>query len=160
MVEFALIFPLFLLLVFGSLEASAAFYARSTVGLATSDAARTGSIQVHASTSDQRVIDEVLERTGRAFGIDIQRIVIYKASDLSSDPPEECITGVATTDCAVYEPADFESASCAGGWCPSMRRSDDLLGVWVQTEFYGMSGMSPLKFTWRDKAVMLVEPKL
>ena len=42
LVEFALVAPIFFLLVFGMIEASALLFARNTLGLAASDAAREG----------------------------------------------------------------------------------------------------------------------
>jgi len=161
MVEFAMVFPLFMLLVFGSLEASAAFYARTTVGLATADSARAASISVYNSTSDKDVIEEITELTDLTFGVDVERIVIYKATNFDSEPSASCIAGAAGPDCAVYEPSDFELGICgAGSWCPTDRQTDDLIGVWVQSRFDGMSGISPLEFMWQDKAVTIVEPKL
>ncbi len=43
---------------------------------------------------------------------------------------------------------------------PAVRRGDDLLGVWVDAEYDGLSGITPLVFDWDDRAIVLVEPEI
>jgi len=153
MIEFALIAPVFFLLLFTIIEGSAAFYARNTIGLAIADSARAGSI----GGSDADVITKTVASTDKAFGSDVELIIIYKASDVDSEPEASCIAGVSGPSCAVYGPSSFVSPTCSG-WCKADRNADDLLGVWVRTKFNGITGANPFNFTWIDKSITIVEP--
>ncbi len=159
LVEFALVAPLFFLLIFAIIEGSALFYARNTIGLAAADASRAGSIDSFAADADVGIVKSLADAEDRVFGAKIDRIIIFRAEEDGAIPSAGCRSGVSDSTCAVYEPANFDSPSCSG-WCPSNRQPDDLLGVWVETTYEGLSGMNPFNVTWSEQRFSLVEPEL
>jgi hypothetical protein len=161
-VEFALVAPLVIFLLFAIVEAGFGFSAMQTSTIAVSDAARAGSIARDAPDADQQVLAVLASRLDGLAGAEVVRVVTYEATSPSGEPPAACRSGTSVAGCNVYPGAVLgnpASATCSG-WCPSQRATGDLLGVWVATEYDGMSGMTPMTFVFRDSAVVGIEPRI
>lgn len=161
-VEFALVAPLLIFLVFGIIEAGFAFYGREATALAVSDASRAGSIQRNDAAADREILTLLGGRLDRAAGTSFTRVVVYEAATLTDPPPAACIAGSPVTGCNVYGPAALAnpaSATCTG-WCPADRETDDLLGVWVGVRYDSLTEIVPLNFDFGDWAVTRIEPQV
>ncbi len=159
MVEFALVFPVFVFFIFAIIDGSAAFHSRNTMGAAVADTVRGGAISGRAIDSDEKIVKGIIARSDNALATNVQRIVIFKADMRDPNPTDDCKAGIASSECAVYEKDNFDSPVCLGGWCPPDRNTDDWIGVWVLSEFEGLTGMNPFDFSWTDRAVTIVEPE-
>ena len=125
-----------------------------------------GSIERDSTDADQQIIQELRRREEVAVANDLVPVVIYRADTAQDEPPIGCQNGVAADGCNVYErnelaaPALVCTPAKAGGWCPSERRGDDLIGVWVVSEYVGVTGSSLFDGTFTDRAVSRIEPEI
>lgn len=158
-VEFALIAPLFFFFIFTVIESSSFLYARNTVGMANTDVARDASIAASKGTTDNEIVNKLVQYNNRTFGVELKRIVIYKASDLSSEPDDSCKQGTSGPTCAVYDAEDFVSPVCKG-WCGKDRRPDDYLGIWTLTNYSSIARIGIFDMDWTDHSVVLLEPEV
>ncbi len=162
-VEAVLVTPLFLLLIFGVVETGVAVMNWNAVHGAAREGARAASVNGSADRADFSVLTEVKERMRTATG-DVRYVIVFKASNVQSDPPTACVVsaqsggnGVADL-CNVYYTADLARPSSdfsQGGatqadvkW-PAYKRVDwmngpvDLVGVHVVMNHYGFTGIIP-----------------
>lgn len=150
-VEFAVISIILVILIFGVVEGGLAFRAKLSVSNSADEGARRGSVAAKDPFADYEVLQQI-----KAHSISpetITTIVIYKADDSTSPPPDACkVASSSTLECNRYVTTDLlrprgDFGSCGaldGSWCPSDRSSDlrsgDLLGVWIDAEFDSPSG--------------------
>lgn len=117
MVEFALVLPLFLLLVLSVMEFGMAFKTHLAYDQAITDAARAGS----AAGVDSNADGEILTALSAALGGDhlnsIQRVMIYRAAPTTGLPD-----GSGDVDTYTYNPSS-QSFVISGtvGWSPNIR---------------------------------------
>ncbi len=177
-VEFALVLPIVVLLLFGIVEMSFAFHGYQSTRLAMNDGLREGSVARRDSHADRQIAAAVQRRLRAAGGSEIERLVVFRAASPNAQPSASCQNGVADASCSVYTraqvaamattpcyPADGCAAlTCTSGWCPSNRRDGDLLGVWVRVRYRGITGLLnnglSARATFRDVGVLPIEPRV
>ena len=157
LVEFALVAPLFFLLIFGMIEGAALFFARNTLGLSASDAVREAALASDAS--DDEILAAIRRGADNAFGSSIDSVIIYRAQDNGSRPTDACLGGTSTGDCTVYTGADLGATSVTcSGWCD--RGHPDGLGIWIEADYDGLTGINPFPLSWSVQKFALIEPGL
>ena len=159
LVEFALVAPLFFLLVFGMIEGAALFFARNTIGLAASDAVREASLASNAT--DEDVLSVIARAEDNAFGSNITRVILFRAEDEKAEPSSACLTGGGDSDCVVYDGSVLGSTTfpaCTAGWCN--RSNPDGIGVWIVADYDGLTGLNPFPISWTVQKFALIEPGL
>ncbi len=169
-VEFALLAGLFILIVFGIIEVGLTFRAQHSLDHGTAQAARAGTVAGPSALADYKVL-EVLQDELASSADDIDRVVIYKATQPDQDPPAACLVGQPSSPalaCNVYLPADlnraeadFGSCTLERSWCPTDRvatlNNPDYLGVWVQAQHRSPTGILPDR-TITERMVLPLEP--
>lgn len=161
-VEFALVVPLLIFVLFAIIEAGFGFYSQQATTIAISDAARAGSVLRDDPTADRQILQVLADRVDGVRGTEVVRIVTFEATSPGDAPPTACVTGAGAVGCNVYDGSvlDNPAGATCSGWCPSERRTGDLLGVWVHADFDGLSGMTPMTLKIRDAAIVAIEPEI
>ncbi len=168
LVEFALVAPLLLTVIFGTIEFCFLFQSANTVDFAASEGARVGAILGPTdSAADSKIIQAIFDATTNGSGLlfsQITMIEIFKSDESGAIPP--ALTSCAqTTNEDVY---DGQGNACPGtlGWPPSVRNatfnSADYLGVritfvynWVTSFVSAAQGQ--LQMT--SVSIQLIEPQ-
>lgn len=170
-VEMALIGMLVFGLLFAIIEVSMAFRTRNSVGNAVASGVRAASVGTNNDTADYNTVRAVADALD-ITGVDITRIVIYRATSPTDDPSATCSGGLSVTgECNVYTPAHFALTAAEFGcgvtapdrfWCPTSRGADvgslDLIGVEITAEHRYMTGFLGDSFTFTTNSVLPVEP--
>lgn len=175
-VESALALPLFLLLIFGTMEFGLAFRSYLTLSNSTRDAARFASTLGRDADSDFQVINEaVLNLSGLRAG-SIRKIIIFKAtgptSTTKSGALAACQTGSVTGLCNTYMGGSISTNSANYGcnytspdrfWCPASRKialtdPPDFVGIYIEIRHTGVTGVIGMTRDFSDEYVMRLEP--
>ena len=177
LVEFALVAPVLLLLIFGAFEYGMFFKDYLTVSNTTRTGARVGSAAGSGADADYQILQAVkAAATALPGGANsIQQISIYRATSAGGGPSATCQTSSSSADkCNTYTAAAFAqpvtSFGCGAGsidsvWCPTTRVDSqalgpDYLGVWVKTTHGFVTKLFGSSRTITDSVVMRVEPKM
>ena len=160
LVEFALVMPLLAFIIFGILDVGFGMQAREAVSLSLSDAARAGALARSETDADAQIVGAIAERLETAVGVEINRVVVYQADGILSEPSPGCQAGTIEPGCNVYTTVETLPGACTGGWCPEDREADDLIGVWIDVEYTTITDYSPFDLQWSDHAVVIVEPEI
>ena len=179
LVEFALVAPVFLLVIFGILEFGLAFKDYLTVTNTSRSSARVASAGGADVDADYAIIQS-LSRESSAMSVgDIQRMVVYRASGPGDPVPASCAAGNSAAGvCNVYTVSDFQRPPAAWGclsptsldgwWCPTSRKvaitaanggPPDYVGVWVKARHNFITGLFGANLTFTDQTVMRIEPR-
>jgi Flp pilus assembly protein TadG len=183
MVEAALLTPILVFILFGTLEFGLAFRTFLTTSNASSAGARMASIQGNRLQADFEIL-KAIRGASTAIAIDdIQYVVIFKASGPNMAVPAGCKTAsqnVGTTaaplagSCNRYLPADLKLAAMPGTWtcsvgpmvnyCPPTRKvglndPPDYLGVYIETKHNWITGLFGSSITMSDTAITRLEPQ-
>ncbi len=168
LVEFALVAPLLLLVIFGILEFCFLYQSIDTADFAAREGARVGAVLGPSdSGADSKILQAIQTATSSGVGLlfsQIQTIEIFKSDENGTVPPPlASCTQVANED--VY---DGQGNQCPGtlGWPPSARiatfNASDYLGVritfaynWV-TSFVSAAGG---QFQLSSVSIQLIEPQ-
>lgn len=167
LVEFALVAPLLLLVIFGTIEFCFLYQSLNTVDFAAREGARVGAVLGPTDVNaDSKIIQAIFSATSNGTGLlfsQIKMIEIFKSSENGSVP-------AALTSCAsapnedVY---DGQGNQCGTlNWPPSMRNATfnaaDYLGVritfaynWVTSFVSAARG----QFTLTSVSIQLIEPQ-
>lgn len=175
-VESALALPLFLLLIFGTMEFGLAFRSYLTLSNSTRDAARFASTLGRDADADFQVVNEVVANmTGFRAGT-IKKIVIFKAtgptSTTASGPLAACRTASVTGLCNTYLAGSISTNSANYGcnytspdrfWCPAGRKvavadPPDYIGIYIEIRHTGLTGVIGMTRDFSDEFVMRLEP--
>jgi hypothetical protein len=171
LVEFALVAPLLLLVIFGTIEFCFLYQSINTVDFAAREGARVGAVLGPTDASaDSKIIQAIFAATSNGTGLlfsQIQMIEIFRSSENGSVPPP-------LASCAQQATPPFEDVydgrgnACPGtlGWPPSARNatfnSADYLGVritfaynWVTSFVSAARG----QFTLTGVSIQLIEPQ-
>lgn len=167
LVEFSLVALLLLTICLGIFEMGTAWSTNQLVTQAARSGARSGS-QVGINTDADEAIVKAVEAALGDSGPNLERIVVYKATDVNGAMPPQCVTaakpGIANL-CSVYDAADFATygAFVNGAWDPTTRNNElataDQLAVRVEirepflTGFFGQG-----TYGMNDTAIMRIEP--
>ena len=175
-VESALALPLFLLLIFGTMEFGLAFRSYLTLSNSTRDAARFASTLGKDADADFQVINEAVSNLSSFKAGDIRKIVIFKAtgptSTTASGPLAACLTASVTNLCNTYLGPNITINSTDYGcnytspdrfWCPTSRKvatSDppDYIGIYIEVRHHGLTGVLGMTRDFHDEFVMRLEP--
>jgi len=177
LLEFALVAPVLLLLIFGAFEYGMFFKDYLTVSNTTRTGARVGSAAGSSADADYQILQAVKAAANALPGgaASIEQISIYRAASAGGGPTSTCQTTSSVTDrCNTYTGAVFTQPAskfgCGAGsldsaWCPTTRVDSqalgpDYIGVWVKTthgfvtKFFGSSR------SITDSVVMRIEPRV
>jgi Flp pilus assembly protein TadG len=174
MLEFAIVAPLLLLLLFGIVEFGLAWRSYLTVSNSTRAGARVASDMGNDPLADWNALQAVRTGLRKAPANALQRVIIFDASS-SGVPTAECRAGTPRAGvCNVYAPADLNRPSTAfgtcggtsldGPWCPASREvrqsmGADYVGVWIEYRHSYISSWLPGGgITIDDGTVMRLEP--
>jgi Flp pilus assembly protein TadG len=177
LVEFALVAPVLLLLIFGAFEYGMFFKDYLTVSNTTRTGARVGSAAGSSADADYQIIQAVKgAATALPGGANaIQQISIYRASSTGGGPTTTCQTTSSSADrCNTYTASVFSQPATAFGcgagsvdsaWCPTTRVDSqaigpDYIGVWVKTSHGFVTKLFGSSKTITDSVVMRIEPKM
>lgn len=174
LVEFAIIAPLLLLLVFGMVEFGLAFKDRLTVSSATAAAARIGSVVGNEADADYAALQALTAGLNGAFDpSDITRVVIYKSDSSGSfsagDANYYLYDGsnpLCTWDPCPQPGANFEGYGAPSNWGDPATRNTllpdpDVFGVRIEFQHEWMTTILPWMSTpanWTDDARVRLEP--
>lgn len=177
LLEFALVAPVLLLLVFGAFEYGMFFKDYLTVSNTTRTGARVGSAAGSNADADYQILQAVKAAATALPGgsNSIERITIYRSTSAGGGPSATCqTTSSAAEKCNAYTASAFTQPAtkfgCGGGsidfvWCPTTRVDSqavgpDYLGVWVKTTHGFVTKMFGTSKTITDSVVMRIEPKM
>jgi Flp pilus assembly protein TadG len=176
-VEFAVIAPLVMLLVFGIVEFGLAFSIKLNVETAARTGARVGSSLRNDPKADYNLLQSVKSALNDNLS-NVQYVVVYKSTNANGAIPAGC-SGAAPTsqngNCNVYTGAQLSSlteasfGTCTPAtpdhyWCPTSRQAvqsvgNDYLGVLVMVKTSAVTRMFGSFFPVQANAVMQLEPK-
>lgn len=172
LVEFALVAVLLLTIAFGVFEFGTAWSKSQLVTQAARSGGRTGAqvgtgLSSPGISADESIVQAVEAGLGGSAG-NLQRIVIYKATDPDGALPPSCETvappGVAGL-CSVYDAGDYANygAWVDGAWSPASRdngiNTADFIGIRVEIEEPLLTGFFGTgTYEINDTAVFRIEP--
>ncbi|MFN8050621.1 MAG: TadE/TadG family type IV pilus assembly protein [Acidimicrobiales bacterium] len=175
-VESALVLPIFLLLVFGTMEFGLAFRSYLTLSNSTRDAARFASTLGKDADADFQIINEAVNDLGGMHAGNVTKIIIFKATGPSSTTASgalaACRTGSVANLCNTYTGANITTDSTKFGcnytspdryWCPTSRKvakSDppDYIGVYIMVHHQSLTGVLGMTRDFSDEFIMRLEP--
>lgn len=177
LVEFALVAPVLMLLIFGGFEYGMFFKDYLTVANTTRTGARVGSAAGSSADADYQILQSVKAAAAALPGgsASIQQISIYKSASAGGAPTTTCQTTSSATDkCNTYTASAFSQPAskfgCGTGsidsvWCPTTRIDSqavgpDYIGVWVKTTHGFVTKLFGTSRTITDSVVMRIEPKI
>ncbi len=174
-VEFAVILPLLVVLLFGVVEMGLAFRSRLTVSSAVQSAARIGSVLGTDGQADFATLQAVTAGLKGQFNpSDIVEVFIYRSDENGSFLAAE-------SNRYVYDPSDpacpwdpcplpgpsFEGYGAPSGWAPAARNTlmpnPDILGVRISFQHNWITSIMPFMSSpalWTDDARLRLEPDL
>ncbi len=171
LVEFAIIAPVFMMLILGMLEFGLVFKDYLTVANTTRAGARVGSAAGRDASADFDILQAVKAAIGGVSTQDIVKVVVFKSNTNGDMLNTTCTTASVASSCNVYTAADMglsASALTASGksnfWAPTSREDRqsvgaDYLGIWVRVDHPFVTKMFGSTFTLTDKTVMRIEPR-
>lgn len=188
LVEAAILTPVVLALVFGTMEMGYAFYGKLTVSHMSIAGARAASGAANDVSSDHTMLQAVESAATGMANDDISLVVVYRATGPSDRVPPNCLTAsVVNTSvvrgCNRYTAASLSLASdqfgCVGppgptvkvdaSWCPTSRKSalladagngpPDYVGVYVKGVHHNLFGIFGSTFTFTSDTVIKIEPR-
>jgi hypothetical protein len=177
LVEFALVAPVLLLLIFGAFEYGMFFKDYLTVSNTTRTGARVGSAAGSSADADYQILQAVKAAATALPGgsSSIQYISIYRSTSTGGGPTSTCQTTSSASDrCNVYTSSALSQPvgkfGCGAGsldsvWCPTTRGDSqaigpDYIGVWVKTTHGFVTKLFGPSKTITDTVVMRIEPKM
>ena len=188
LVEAAILTPVVLALVFGTMEMGYAFYGKLTVNHMSVAGARAASGGANDVLSDYNMLQAVKSAATGMSNNDISLVVVYRASSPDDRVPSNCLTASVTNTSSVrgcnrYTAASLSLAStqfgCVGPpgpttkidifWCPTIRKSALLpdagngppyyVGVYVKGIHHNLFGVFGASFTFTSDTVIKIEPR-
>ncbi len=150
MVEFALVSPLFFLILFGGIELGLIFRGNLSVEDMTRNAARVASIVRDDPEADRAILREIDSRTASLNG-EILNVIIFSGDTLDSEMPPACIDSgggpVSISNvCNSYSAADVAAIAGGGGTLGTAltdaeREQWDIIGITVQYRQDSITGI-------------------
>ena len=170
MVEMALILPLLLLLIVGSIEFGLLFHERLTIASAASSAARTGATMGTRDEADFAIL-QALE-AGLYDQVDTSVLIqveIFKAKPIDGSKlgPTDSYEYIGGSGCKWDPCPDVAADGPTGSWLPADRDTIlepsggglDVLGVEIRYRHTAVSGMIPgLTRNLTERALVRLEP--
>jgi hypothetical protein len=188
LVEAALIAPIALALVFGTMELGYAYYGELTVDHMSVSGARSASGGANDVLADYNALQAIKSANTGIPNAGVQVVVIYRATSPSDRVPDACKTAsvtntTSTRGCNRYVGSDLNLASsqfgCVGPpgptvkidryWCPTTRKAallpdngngpPDYVGVYVVAVHNNLIGIFGKSFTFTRDTVIKIEPR-
>jgi Flp pilus assembly protein TadG len=188
LVEAALLTPILLLLVFGTMEMGYAYYGKLTVNHMSVAGARAASGGANDVLSDYGTLHAVEDAATGYSDSDISLVVIYRAASTDDRVPSACLTASVANSSSVrgcnrYTGASLSLTSsqfgCIGPpgpttkidsyWCPTARKAalladagngpPDYIGVYVKAVHRNLFGLFGQSFTFTSDTVIKIEPR-
>jgi len=171
MVEFAIVVPLIVMLVFGALEFGLAFKSRLSYSHAVAGAARIGSVMGTDDGADFAILQAV--EAGLVGAVDpssIDKVIIYKANPNGSMSTSQNHYTYSPATLCKWDPCPDPDNSPVygnpGNWPPSARVTTlvpqpDVIGVEIQFTHEWVTNVLPFMSSpahWADDARMRMEP--
>lgn len=173
--EFALVAPLFFLVVFGGIEIGYMFRSHLTIQDTARVAARVASVERSSDDADLEII-KLIERRASSLNGDVQRIVIFSADTLNSelDPTSPCRTGTTNNQgekCNVYADIDGDLGALVAELeghlsnpltapTPGIQSSDrgpwDNIGIYIEYDYNYVTGFFD-SITLDTQAIEVIE---
>ena len=144
LLEFALVAPLFFLVVFGGIEIGLLFRSHLAVEDASRTAARVASVERDNVDADRAILERI-DRLTKNLNGDVTKVVIYNADTLASEIPADCLTASRAGICNYYETTDGDVAALATGSLETALGSDDRrqfenLGIYIEYDYQFVTG--------------------
>lgn len=176
LIESAITLPLFLLLIFGTMETGLAIRTFMTLSNTTREATRFGSTIGRQYDADFQILSTVEANLDGFNAGDLQKVVIFRAngpeSIIGQGDLAGCLDYSVANRCNLYsgpmlnidaddygcEPTSFDRF-----WCPATRKirvSDppDFIGVYVEVLHTGITGGWPITRVFHESVIMRIEP--
>ncbi|MGE0796123.1 MAG: TadE/TadG family type IV pilus assembly protein [Acidimicrobiia bacterium] len=164
-VEFALILPVLVLLVFGIIEFGMAFKSSLTVTSATRSGARTASALPRESNFHEATANAVARSVSTLPDGAVEELWIYKAGT-NGYPVGKTSFDAGCSSCTVWDYDDANELFVDRGtssWNPSSQNAcagtGDSVGIYVKMEHNFVTGLFGADMTITDHTVMRLEPK-
>lgn len=161
MVEFAIIAPLFFLVVFGGIEVGLMFRSYLALEDVTRTAGRVASIERNNVDADTAILASLENSTSLLQG-EVQSVVIFRARSLDAELPAGCDAGSVPGVCNHYTVAssDFSTATSTGDLWPSTSRTeDDNIGIHIEFDYRYATGFLD-ELTLSSTTVQAIEQDL
>ncbi len=146
MVEFALVAPLFFLVVFGGIEIGLMFRSYLALENITRSSARIASIERNNDTADDNILARIENQVGPLQG-EVKKVVIFEAASLDAEVPVTCLTfsnTFAGFGCNLYdvEANGFDTTMPIGGvaWPEASRAGGENIGIYIEFEYTYATG--------------------
>jgi TadE-like protein len=186
LVEAAIITPILIVLVFGTMEMGYAYYGKLTVEHMSVAGARAASGSANDYQGDYNTLQAVNQAKTGMGASSITKIVVYRASAPGDRVPPACKTAAVTNSagvrgCNFYTGSDLSRPStdfgCIGPpgpalkidrfWCPGNRKAalsgangpPDYVGVYVEGVHKNLVGLFGKTFTFTNDTVIRIEPR-
>lgn len=146
--EFALVAPLFLFVVFGGIEIGLMFRSHLALQDMSRSAARVASIQRDNTDADREILQRVVNGAATLNG-EVTKVIIFHAPTLDATLPPSCIDGTDNPAsqaglCNAYG-SDYEdvaagTASIESGLTPAQRTQWQNLGIYIEYDYQYVTG--------------------
>ncbi len=183
LIEAAITAPVFLLLIFGIMEAGFLMRNYLVVTSSTTEAVRMATVRGAARDADYNALVTLAHGLGTMDRDDIEVIVIYKADGASDAVPPQCLTASVDGLCNRYTTADLynpyrdasddrtewwgcvENVSADRFWCPESRETyfdgpPDYVGIYTEATHTYLTGFIGSTRTLTADRVLRIEPNL
>lgn len=178
-IEFAIVAPLLILLVFGIFEFGNAWRQVGAVERATQQGARTAASMANHRFADYEALRAIDTATRGLSGVTVEQVVIFNASSGSGEVPAGCLSGSVSGVCNTYSGAQVRNPSpggfsggntsapsCAGSvdaaWCPlgrsRLQASIVRIGVHIRLTYEPVTGLLPGNVQLERTAVYQIDP--
>ena len=147
--EFALVAPLFLLVVFGGIEIGLMFRSHLALQDMSRSAARVASIQRDAPEADRAILERVKAGASSLNG-DVKKVIIFHAPTLDAELPASCInaldipasqSGLCNAyDASYVDVAGSGTGTLEAGLTAAERSQWQNLGVYIEYEYTYVTG--------------------
>ena len=146
--EFALVSPLFFLVVFGGIEIGLMFRSHLALQDMSRSAARVASIQRNAPDADREILQRVVSGSASLNG-EVTKVIIFSAPTLDAGLPASCIDGSDNPSsqsglCNAYGPEFVDVASGVAavetGLTSAQRTQWQNLGIYIEYDYEYVTG--------------------
>lgn len=161
-VEAALITPLVMLVILGSIELSMLGTSHLALGTAVAEAGREASIARDDADADSQILTELRSRLDPVDADAVTRVIIYAPTGPNAPPSASCANGTEDGSCNVYSSLRPSAAQlqCVAniGYCPGERDPRSLLGIEVRYTHQSLTGVVGRTVALSRRAIVAIEP--
>ncbi|QGG95697.1 TadE/TadG family type IV pilus assembly protein [Actinomarinicola tropica] len=178
-IEFAIVAPFLVLILFGIFEFGNAWRQVGSVERATQQGARTAASMANHRFADYEALRAIDTATRGLSGVTVDQVVIFNATGGSGSVPPACLSGsvgglcntysgaqVRTTSPGGFSGGNSQSPTCGGSldaaWCPlgRSRLQDSIvrIGVHVRLTYEPVTGLIPGQVQLERTSVYQIDP--